>query len=1149
MLGRRPMLAPALIAVPTPNTTLLNPCKRNRRSQTRLVAAAKHDPLLSVLATLGIDTLGALLDLLGLLGGNAQALGAHAGSPGVDLLALDGGRGVLLDLVLALAAGAVGDEEYVLLVERGDEVLPLAHDLAVGGVDVGSALQHLLLDGLETLGDFGGEVGDGDGELLAGVTADGQDGLLGEILGTALKTEGNTLHLPLVELVASGVAVTVVELGTDASALEGLPQLVDLVVDVLLVFGSGLVVNADGDEDSLNVGDAGRNDKTLVVTVDEDHDTDRTSGETPAVLPNVQLVSLLAVLDLLVRVLDRDVEHLREVLTETVRCRGLDTSADSGNETLNGGCVVCARELLVDSLLTFDNGNSEQLLVDGSVVVQDLQNLLAGLCLSHVRGVTLLPQELSRAKERNGVLELPSHNVVPLVELQRQVTVTPDLLRVVAVHGGLTGRTHRKLLLQLVPATLGNPGDLSRETLDVVLLALQVCLGDEKREVGVLDTHSLDLGVEKIADFLPDHILSLGDRDTLGVLVILLLLALTLLSLALLALALLLLRLRGLLLIPPLLVLLGRLLGRLARLRGGRLGNVEVFHFLLDTLRGHVDISLESSNGKCLSIEASADRAECESVNFYSHLDSCASRGLYDPAFGVYHSTLCAYRGLQVLGPSTLSLNTGDCMCSRGSTSPSSSQVLHPRKTSATRSCGNNANTLDPHRGNPAAEAGSACKCPQCLSFAGGLTKRVGSAAARRPQKYLTSSTLWYSGIFAAAATLDASVKLQRRERWDRAIAEVKKELGKEETAGAVKEEQAKGGLVDEADVLYSLGALEEALGGVGSSFKTQRADMAKRPRAQCRKDMVRCSPRSLESLYEHKQMLWADLRRVTHAPPHVGGLRTDGIPPGIELVRCCGGQWAAFESPRELNTKLHSLMKEHKRQNISTPALLARICYDLSSTPTPPNLDTFNTLLVGLSAANQTHAVSHVIRSLNMCNLRPNETSIAAILNHYTATDDAPAFLKFVETMRGKHRGLALARPRHPHHGSQQRPPRAERKRPRQDHPAPLPDAQGLRGADRGRRQILRLRRRAAGLPEPRRAGLGPVHERARAAAGGLRGAQGPGVRAGSLAAGQVVGEEGAESEDGWRRAGGGCGAGACGSLCGDAEVVSEDGGQEALR
>ncbi|KAL1587337.1 hypothetical protein WHR41_03874 [Cladosporium halotolerans] len=368
--------------------------------------------------------------------------------------------------------------------------------------------------------------------------------------------------------------------------------------------------------------------------------------------------------------------------------------------------------------------------------------------------------------------------------------------------------------------------------------------------------------------------------------------------------------------------------------------------------------------------------------------------------------------------------------------------------------------------------AGSACKCPQCLSFAGGLTKRVGSAAARRPQKYLTSSTLWYSGIFAAAATLDASVKLQRRERWDRAIAEVKKELGKEETAGAVKEDQVKGGAVeDEADVLYSLGALEEALGGVGSSFKTQRwpantgpplqeynlapesvyAGRTKKHKGEFRawtpkkieiislsvdilqlrilislvkggygEEAARAVPegygamfsRSLESLYEHKQMLWADLRRVTHAPPTLEGYERTASLQALNLFGAVEVNGQPFESPRELNTKLHSLMKEHKRQNISTPALLARICYDLSSTPTPPNLDTFNTLLVGLSAANQTHAVSHVIRSLNMCNLRPNETSIAAILNHYTATDDAPAFLKFVETMRGKHRGLALARP-----------------------------------------------------------------------------------------------------------------------------------------
>ena len=47
--------------------------------------------------------------------------------------------------------------------------------------------------------------------------------------------------------------------------------------------------------------------------------------------------------------------------------------------------------------------------------------------------------------------------------------------------------------------------------------------------------------------------------------------------------------------------------------------------------------------------------------------------------------------------------------------------------------------------------------------------------------RYWTSSTIWYSGIFAAAATLDAGVKIQRREKWDMAIAEVKQELNQQE--------------------------------------------------------------------------------------------------------------------------------------------------------------------------------------------------------------------------------------------------------------------------------------------------------------------------------------------------------------------------------
>lgn len=76
------------------------------------------------------------------------------------------------------------------------------------------------------------------------------------------------------------------------------------------------------------------------------------------------------------------------------------------------------------------------------------------------------------------------------------------------------------------------------------------------------------------------------------------------------------------------------------------------------------------------------------------------------------------------------------------------------------------------------AQSRPSCRCPSCTSSASGITaKRSGAAASRQTSRYLTSSTLLYSGIFAAAATADAGVKQRRRDQWDRAIADVKREL------------------------------------------------------------------------------------------------------------------------------------------------------------------------------------------------------------------------------------------------------------------------------------------------------------------------------------------------------------------------------------
>jgi hypothetical protein len=343
----------------------------------------------------------------------------------------------------------------------------------------------------------------------------------------------------------------------------------------------------------------------------------------------------------------------------------------------------------------------------------------------------------------------------------------------------------------------------------------------------------------------------------------------------------------------------------------------------------------------------------------------------------------------------------------------------------------------------------------------------------------LTSSTLWYSGIFAAAATLDAGAKLRRREKWDRAIAEVREELGKDEKSGLTagfetRDREIRQEGEGEERVLYRPDALDEAFEELEPTFRDQRwpantgpplvahnlapesiyAKRRRREKVETRQwtrkkletislsvdllqlrimialingglndEAANAVPdeyaanllRTREALHAHKTTLKHDLGQVRLANNELEDYeRTSPHLPLNAFSKTEADEFGyhTVQTPRDLNIALQSLLKQHKRQKISTPTLLARICYNLSASPLPPNLDTYNTLLLGLSAAEQPHIVTHVIRSMKQCNLRPNETSITAILNHYTATDDAASFVHFVETMRGKHLGLALARP-----------------------------------------------------------------------------------------------------------------------------------------
>ena len=183
----------------------------------------------------------------------------------------------------------------------------------------------------------------------------------------------------------------------------------------------------------------------------------------------------------------------------------LDASAAHGNVEFNSCRILRTSEAFICGFTSSDDRAGQELFVDLCI---DLLNLVlehSCILLSCMRGMPLLPEELTSANERRRVLELPSNDVGPLVEEQGQVTVRPDPLGVGRVHDCLGGRPDRDGLRHLALSRLGNPSDLGSEARYVVLLLIKRLLSHKHGEVAVLHTDLLEKRVCVGRDLLPDE--------------------------------------------------------------------------------------------------------------------------------------------------------------------------------------------------------------------------------------------------------------------------------------------------------------------------------------------------------------------------------------------------------------------------------------------------------------------------------------------------------------------------------------------------------------------------------------------------------------------------------------------------------------------
>jgi hypothetical protein len=132
---------------------------------------------------------------------------------------------------------------------------------------------------------------------------------------------------------------------------------------------------------------------------------------------------------------------------------------------------------------------------------------------------------------------------------------------------------------------------------------------------------------------------------------------------------------------------------------------------------------------------------------------------------------------------------------------------------------------------------------------------------------------------------------------------------------------------------------------------------------------------------------------------------------PNPEYSQDRGGKF--YEISQEMNASIQRIFKGIKNPSEEDIAVaLCKVAHNLFVSSAPPDVHTFNILLVGLGRWSRPNLVNKVIQALARCHIRPNEVTCSAILTHYIRTNDAVAFETFVEKMAGLHDALMLARP-----------------------------------------------------------------------------------------------------------------------------------------
>lgn len=335
------------------------------------------------------------------------------------------------------------------------------------------------------------------------------------------------------------------------------------------------------------------------------------------------------------------------------------------------------------------------------------------------------------------------------------------------------------------------------------------------------------------------------------------------------------------------------------------------------------------------------------------------------------------------------------------------------------------------------------CGCRACSTAVNTLGRRP--TVARRKPTFAELFTAAYSSVFASAAIIDAVRKDERRRELDGQLEQARQELNDLRTHGLPDTQAGHGSdAIDERQMdslwkslkqiyhnrPYMKEVHQPAVVTASELIDTLRHEHYGSPSLDAMKANRRTDYEKLERAIAREQSIANDLICEAQTRKHlakdtaavekmigqlldrVAVMSNDASAPSYDEARTLAKQSSpqytfssidrrgAEQNSRSLNDRLRSILES---SDMNLREKVGRVCYNLFISAHPPDMHTYNTLIVAFDKGGN-HALSDTLVHSFFFDrlLKPTPSTYVAILNHYRNTNNHGQFLRALACVAG---------------------------------------------------------------------------------------------------------------------------------------------------